>query len=301
MAPGTSMIGSAEETGIRQLIVNGKFKTALDRAKELHKARGSAASEALLIDAYAARIQSLLEQNLALEAKCLLELVRERFPAARARLDELSARSAARSGALEELLAPLNDPELSAERRAAIEQAVQSGVCGSGGAGRLRGSACGPRFARGRGRAGCGLDRGDQRARYGRRDCTARGVAPESARALEAAGARDCVLLSRGRRCLPGMPGRHQARERACAAGPGDACHLDAGRGDCRAADAGGGRSGGADHRKFSRAKEQAGDAGPGLRRLQILRQGRAKARSSSWCARRCRNAGEVCRSKSRP
>ena len=46
----------------------------------------------------------------------------------KARLDELSATSAARSGALEELLAPLNDPELSAERRAAIEQAVQNGV-----------------------------------------------------------------------------------------------------------------------------------------------------------------------------
>jgi hypothetical protein len=138
MAPGNSLIGSAEETGIRQLIVNGKFKTALDRAKELHKARGSAASEALLIDAYAARIQSLQEQNLALEAKSLLELVRERYPTARARLDELSATSAARAGALDELLAPLNHlelnhlelnhPELSAERRAAIEMAVQNGV-----------------------------------------------------------------------------------------------------------------------------------------------------------------------------
>src|SRR5438046_4654248 len=98
VAPGNSIIGSAEETGIRQLIVNGKFKAALDRAKEWHKARGSAVSEALLIDAYAARIQALLEQNLAVEAKSLLELVRERYPAARARLDELSTVFAARTG-----------------------------------------------------------------------------------------------------------------------------------------------------------------------------------------------------------
>jgi len=75
------MIGSAEETGIRQLIVNGKFKAALrSRQGSCIKRGESAASEALLIDAYAARIQSLLEQNLALEAKSLLELVRERYP-----------------------------------------------------------------------------------------------------------------------------------------------------------------------------------------------------------------------------
>src|SRR5947207_15279153 len=104
VAPGNSTIGSAEETGIRQLIVNGKFKAALDRAKEWHKARGSAVSEALLIDAYAARIQSLLEQNLAVEAKSLVDLVRARYPGTGARLDELSAASAARIGALGDLL-----------------------------------------------------------------------------------------------------------------------------------------------------------------------------------------------------
>jgi hypothetical protein len=68
----------------------------------------------LLIDAYAARIRSLLDTNLPLEAKSLLELVRERFPSVKARLDELSAAFAARAGLLDELLAPLDDPELSA-------------------------------------------------------------------------------------------------------------------------------------------------------------------------------------------
>jgi hypothetical protein len=126
--PGTPTTDSAEETSIRQLIGNGKSKTALDRAKDLHKSKGSAATEALLIDAYAARIQALLDQNMALEAKSLLELVRDRFPGAKARLEAVSATSAARAGALDELLAPLTNPALSAESRAAIEQAIQNTV-----------------------------------------------------------------------------------------------------------------------------------------------------------------------------
>ena len=126
--PDIPTTGATEETSIRQLLANGKSKTALDRAKDLHKALGSAASEALLIDAYAGRIQALLDQNLALEAKSLLELVRDRYPSARARLDALKATSAAHAGALDELLAPLADPGLGAEHRAAIEQAVQNKV-----------------------------------------------------------------------------------------------------------------------------------------------------------------------------
>jgi hypothetical protein len=119
---------TAEETSIRQLIANGKHKTALDRAKEFHKAQRSAASEALLIDAYASRIQALLAQNMTLEAKSLLDLVRERYPTAKARLDGLGSAAAARAGALDELLAPLADASLDAERKAAIGDAVQRNV-----------------------------------------------------------------------------------------------------------------------------------------------------------------------------
>ena len=57
------------ENSIRQLIVNGKSKTALDQAKEFHKKMQDAASEALLIDAYIARIAALSAQNLTQEAK----------------------------------------------------------------------------------------------------------------------------------------------------------------------------------------------------------------------------------------
>ena len=113
------------ETSVRQLIANGKCKAAVESAKEIHKAHATAASEALLLDAYAARIQSLIDQNLAAEAKALQELVRERYPSARERLNGHNG-SAGMGGAgrLEELVRPLNDPELSAERRAAIEAAI---------------------------------------------------------------------------------------------------------------------------------------------------------------------------------
>ena len=118
----------ASETSVRQLIANGKFKIALDNAKQFHKAQGTAASERLLLDAYTARIQSLLDQNLATEANSLLELVRDRFPSARERFDALKMAASARSGEIAGLLQPLNDPDLNTERRAAIEQIIQTQV-----------------------------------------------------------------------------------------------------------------------------------------------------------------------------
>ncbi len=119
---------SGIETSIRQLIVNGKSKSALDSAKDFHKTQGSAASEILLIDAYLARIQALSDQNLVVEAKSLIALVRVRFPSAGERLAALNATASARDGNLDELLRPLNDPGLTAERRASIEQFIQNEV-----------------------------------------------------------------------------------------------------------------------------------------------------------------------------
>ena len=118
----------AFEASVRQLIAEGKSRTALENAKSFHKAQNTHASESLLLDAYMARIRSLSEQNMAPEAKSLIDLVRDRFPSAKQRLDGLSAASAARGSELEELLRPLNDPQLDAARRAAIEQIVQTQV-----------------------------------------------------------------------------------------------------------------------------------------------------------------------------
>jgi hypothetical protein len=116
------------EASVRQLIANGKFKTALENAKEFHKAAHTSASECLLLDAYVARIQSLLDQNLTVEAKSLLDLVGERFPGAKERMESLRMGTSASGGDLSGLLQPLNDPDLTAERRAVIEQAIQSRI-----------------------------------------------------------------------------------------------------------------------------------------------------------------------------
>jgi uncharacterized protein len=125
---GVSPERSGIAANIRQLIFDGKSKTALDNAKEFHKKQGSAESEILLIDAYLARIQSLFDQNFVVEAQSLIALVRQRFPSAKERLDHLNSAASARGGDLDELLKPLNDPGLSAERRAAIEQVIQNQV-----------------------------------------------------------------------------------------------------------------------------------------------------------------------------
>ena len=73
-------LSAGAEASVRQLIANGKYKVAVETAKEIHKAQATAASEALLVDAYAARIQSLVDQKLATDAKALTELVCERYP-----------------------------------------------------------------------------------------------------------------------------------------------------------------------------------------------------------------------------
>jgi len=120
--------GEAFETSVRQLIANGKSRIALENAKQFHKTNPTAASESLLLDAYLARVQALLDQNLASEAKSLLELVRERFPAAKRRLDNLGVAASVRSGDLAGLLQPLNDPQLDPVRRSAIEQIIQTQI-----------------------------------------------------------------------------------------------------------------------------------------------------------------------------
>ena len=125
---GPDLSFSVAEPSVRQMIAQGKHKTALDRAKDLHKANASAASEALLLDAYMSRIQALIQQNLIVEATSLMDLLRDRYPSSASRLAGRATSAAARSGKLDDLLRPLNDPSLAPEQRAAIEQAIEQNV-----------------------------------------------------------------------------------------------------------------------------------------------------------------------------
>jgi hypothetical protein len=107
------------------MLARGSTKPALEQAKKIHKEFGTPASEALLLDVYMARIRSLLEHGLAVEAKALLELVEERYPASQNRAAEMSVDVAIRQGQWATILAALDAPGLSEERRTAIASAVR--------------------------------------------------------------------------------------------------------------------------------------------------------------------------------
>ncbi|MGH9370218.1 MAG: hypothetical protein ACRD15_01665, partial [Vicinamibacterales bacterium] len=113
---------------MRQLISCGDYRAALDRAKEIHKAARTPASEALLVDAYVERIRALIRRGLIVEAKALVELVRERHPSSRRRLDELVTPVAADRRSLDELVRPLADHALPIDDRTAIERLVRRDV-----------------------------------------------------------------------------------------------------------------------------------------------------------------------------
>lgn len=114
-----------ERTQIEQLIANGKFGFATEIARQVHKRLGNAASEGLLVDAYAARVSSLAERNLDIEAQTLLEQVEQRHPTFRDRLREVAANLEARRGGVEGLLGLLADASLPAEKRADIEARIR--------------------------------------------------------------------------------------------------------------------------------------------------------------------------------
>src|SRR3954471_14682873 len=107
-SPSRPLLPAAETERVRQLVAHGNAKFAVETAKQLHKQYASPESEALLVEAYVGRIRGLIEQGLPVEAKAMLEMVRERFTSARARLEELTVAISARSGRLDELVRPLN-------------------------------------------------------------------------------------------------------------------------------------------------------------------------------------------------
>lgn len=117
-----------ERAQVEQLIANGNLGHAVDIAKQVHKRVRNAASEELLVAAYTARILSLAERGLDVEANALLALVRERHASSHDRLREVAAILKARGGGIEGLLELLADPALTAEKRADIENRIRGAV-----------------------------------------------------------------------------------------------------------------------------------------------------------------------------
>jgi tetratricopeptide (TPR) repeat protein len=85
----------AARARVQSLIAAGKTREALDLAKQLLKETRSVEAEALVIEAYEARIGAMLAQGLHDEARALVALVGERFPAYRRRIAPLMSHSTA--------------------------------------------------------------------------------------------------------------------------------------------------------------------------------------------------------------
>ena len=117
-----------EAARIYRLIAKRDYKSAIYEAKALYKRQPGPSSEDLLVGAYTARIRDLLEKGLVAEGKSLMQMVQNQYPSARRRMGELTSLLAVRSGNLDDLLRPLNDPGLAAEPREAIEEAVKREV-----------------------------------------------------------------------------------------------------------------------------------------------------------------------------
>jgi len=121
---GPALIEAGEQQ-IRQLLANGNSRSAVDRAKELHKQINNAASEALLVEAYRARIGSLREHRMDAEADALAKLVLERYPSAAKALKDPAPGTKTAILKLDDLVRPLADAQLPSEQRGAIESELK--------------------------------------------------------------------------------------------------------------------------------------------------------------------------------
>jgi hypothetical protein len=122
------VLRAEEAERVRELIATQHSKSALQMAKDFHKRCATAESEALLVDVYQARIADLLKLRMTVEAKALMAIVSERFPAAQPRLEELNRDLCALDGRLEDVVAQLRDPNLAAADRAGIETFIRQRV-----------------------------------------------------------------------------------------------------------------------------------------------------------------------------
>lgn len=114
--------------GVYDQLERGKAKQAVESAKTLHKEHANTDSERVLVDAYLGRIRQLQEKGAGDDARTLLQLVHDRFPAHRPELGSLQAESLAQTQHFSELLKPLADSNTPEATRLTVERAIQHHV-----------------------------------------------------------------------------------------------------------------------------------------------------------------------------
>jgi len=117
-------IPRAELALVGRYIASNDTKGAVKKAKAIHGHFATAESEALLVDAYVARIRAMESAGMATEAASLTELVAGRYASAASRLREAQAAPAA-AGNIVEMAGELARPDLPPERRTEIEEAIR--------------------------------------------------------------------------------------------------------------------------------------------------------------------------------
>jgi len=96
-----------EEARVRAGLASGATREALERAKALHRREGDGGTEALVVEAYLARLDELLRAGLAKEAAALTDLVAGRYESRRAEVLRRRDYAAAWQGDVGGLVAPL--------------------------------------------------------------------------------------------------------------------------------------------------------------------------------------------------
>lgn len=120
----TSLPGD-QVSQVRRYIAQGDTKSAVKRAKRVHSGSDTADSEALLLEAYEARVDGMWKRGLAVEANSLVGMLETAYASAKARFRATRLRLAAAAGDVEQLAGVLNDPQLSPQRRLTAEDAIR--------------------------------------------------------------------------------------------------------------------------------------------------------------------------------
>lgn len=123
---GQSSLKPEDIRKVKDSIERGSSKKAVDYAKTIHKRYNNPDSEKLLVEAYLARIDSLIEKKMYSEARSLTELVESRYSSARQHTGSTMLIAAARDGDVNALADKLNSPDVSKDQKARIEEVIRT-------------------------------------------------------------------------------------------------------------------------------------------------------------------------------